>query len=173
MIVEVMGRDAGWIALQSGIAGSADVILIPEIEISYEKVTDFVKNKAYKENNTCIIVIAEGAKPTGHSQAKFPTSGGLLAEHMEKNSDLEVRLTILGHIQRGGSPTPFDRILATRFGQKAAECILTGQKSVFVTIRNNKIETVPLKEASTQTRMVPLDNELIKAAQSMGIYFGD
>ncbi len=170
MIIEVMGRDAGWIALESGIAGAADCILIPEIPYSTENLIRFLSDRS--DDKATIIVLAEGAHPLSEP-AKHPQTGVDLTNKIEQLSTLEARLSVLGYIQRGGEPTAFDKILGSRLGEKAATLLLDGEHSLYVSVLNDTLNPLPLSKASSQTRFVPKDHDLIKTARSMGIYFGD
>jgi 6-phosphofructokinase 1 len=185
MILETMGRYAGWIALYAGVAGSADVILIPEIPYSIDDVVATCKARSGRQRFT-IIVIAEGAMPQGGTMSVAqvdPSSpdpirlggiGNVLRRAIEQRApELEVRTTVLGHIQRGGSPTPFDRLLATQFGAYAASLVASGQVNRMVALQDNRLTSVPLHEVAHQTRTVPRDALMIAAALAVGTSFGD
>jgi 6-phosphofructokinase len=172
MIVEVMGRDAGWIALGSGIAGGADCILIPEISYNFENLIGFIKDKIIHDAKSVVIVLAEGARDVSQSGPQKGI-GEALAKNIQQATGMETRLTILGYIQRGGEPTTFDKILGTRLGQKAAELILSGETSKYVSIKNDSLTVLPLSMAATETRFVPQDHELVQTAKSIGTYFGE
>lgn len=185
MVLEVMGRYTGWIALQSGLAGGADVILIPEIPFDITKVCKKInERKAYKKKFS-IVVVAEGAKPAGGEmvvQRVISTSpdpirlggiGNRVGEQIEKLTEMETRVTVLGHVQRGGSPTAFDRILATRYGVAAVKAVAEGQFGRMVCLRGTSVETVPLAEAVGELRKVQPEGELVRAARAVGINFGD
>ncbi len=172
MIVEVMGRDAGWIALGSGIAGGADCILIPEIPYNFDKLTAFIKDKIECDAKSVVIVLAEGAREVSQTAPQKGT-GEALAKNIQQTTSMETRLTILGYIQRGGEPTTFDKILATRLGQKAAELMLSGETSKYVSIKNDSLTVLPLSMAATETRFVPKDHELVNTAKAIGTYFGE
>ena len=184
IIVEVMGRDAGWIALESGIAGSADAILIPEIPYSIEKLCDSIRQRRSSGSKFSIIVVAEGAASIGgkqsiqeKSQANFGAVrfGGIaheIADQMSHCIDIETRVVTLGHLQRGGSPVPYDRILATRFGVKAVELIAAQEYSKMVSLKGTKIESVDLSSAVSQQNLVDPDCELVATAESLGICMG-
>ncbi len=185
MILEVMGRYAGWIALHSGLAGGADCILIPEIPYDMDSVLGKIKERQKQEKLFSIMVVAEGARPIGGElTGKKPVAGSSekirlggigekLAEQIERLTGIESRCTVLGHLQRGGSPTAFDRVLATRYGTAAVECLMRGQDGYMVALEKNNIINVPLKDVAGQARNVPLDDELIHAARAIGICFGD
>jgi 6-phosphofructokinase 1 len=185
MIIEVMGRKAGWIALHSGIAGGGDVILIPEIPYRVEKIDEYVHNRSKKGRRFSIIVVAEGAKPVGGEvviqrivqESSDPIRlGGIsfvLAEQLEKIVDLETRSVVLGHLQRGGSPTPFDRVLATRLGSKAVDLIAEKDYGKMVSVQGNSLGEVPLELVTQGSRVVPKDHELITAGREIGVSFGN
>ncbi len=185
MIVEVMGRYAGWLALESGIAGGGDVILIPEIPYHIDSVCETILKRSKKGRRFSIIVISEGAKPIGGKQVvkrmvKESTDpvrlGGIshqLAEEIETQTKLETRVTILGHLQRGGTPTPFDRILATRLGIKAAELCQNNISGVMVAVHGSDIATVPLNEIGGKTRLVEKDHPLLDVAKKVRTCMGD
>lgn len=181
MVLELMGRYAGWIALHSGIAGGAEVILIPEIPYDIEAVCRVVKRRMAREGFT-IIVVAEGAKPMegsvttlGKMQGIVERLGGVgqkVAEEIEKLTGAEVRTTVLGHVQRGGSPTAYDRILSTRFGVEAVELIHNGQFGRMVALRGNDITSVTFEQAIEQLKFVDPDGQLVHTAEAMGVCLG-
>ncbi len=185
MVVEVMGRYAGWIALHSGVAGGADVILIPEIPYRLEKICQFVQLRNSWGKSYSIIVVAEGAKEIGgkmvvkETRAYSPDPirlGGIankLAGQIEQMTGLEARAVTLGYIQRGGTPTPWDRILATSFGHSALELLVKGVKNRLVVLKNNKLSSVPLSQVAGRIRNVPKNHSLIKAARAVNTCFGD
>ena len=182
MIVEVMGRDAGWIALEAGIAGGAHVILIPEIPFTIERVADYVKEREHIGKRFTIAVIAEGVKlpPELHQfeqeRRKSPRSmtvGMLIGDAIGKAAQKEVRVAVLGHIQRGGQPSPFDRILATQFGAAAVDLIAHGGFGKMVCLQNSRIRSVDIADATGVLKMVDADGDLVRAARSIGICFGD
>jgi len=180
MVVEVMGRDAGWIAMYSGIAGGADVILIPERPFDIDKVAETIRLRHARGRYFSIVVVAEGAKFStdvdpkhgspivqdmgqdefGH--ARLGGIGNILAREIERRTGFETRTVVLGHIQRGGTPTAFDRVLATRYGLGAIDMVHRGEFGAMVSLRSNKIVSVPLEEAVSQTRVV--DEEMIEVA---------
>ncbi len=184
MIIEVMGRYAGWLALASGLAGGGDIILIPEIPYGIDVVCEKIKERNRLGKNFSIIVIGEGAAPEGGEQVvkrMIETSpdavrlGGisrLLGEEIEKRTRLETRVTILGHLVRGGSPTAYDRLLATRYGCEAVHMAAKHSFGNMVALRGNELVTVPISEVAGKTRTVPLDSDLIKVAQSTGVSLG-
>jgi 6-phosphofructokinase 1 len=185
MIVEVMGRYAGWIALHSGVASGADVILIPEIPYRLAKICQFVQKRNSWGKSYSIIVVAEGAKEVGgkmvvrHTLAYSPDPirlGGIankLAGQIEQITKLETRSVTLGYIQRGGTPCPYDRILATSFGYEALELLVSGVKNHLVVMKNGKLSSVPLSQVAGKIRKVPKNHPLIKAARAVNTCFGD
>lgn len=179
MVIEVMGRHAGWIALESGIAGGADVILIPEVPIDIKEVCEIIKKRRSRGKSFSLVVVAEGAK---FKEGDFVTQeqkldafghvrlGGIgqaLADEIEKRTGYETRVTVLGHIQRGGTPTAFDRVLATRFGIKAMELALKKDYGKMASLQGNNIISVPLE--STVSKLKTVDMELYEIAK---IFFG-
>ena len=185
MIMETMGRYAGWIALYSGVAGGGDIILIPEIPFKLDSICRTVQERGKKGKRFSIIVVAEGAKPEGGQmvvqkiikestdQVRLGGIGQQLAGQIEDSTGIECRVTVLGHLQRGGSPSAFDRILGTRFGVKAVELAANGQFGRMVALKGLAVESVPLEEAVSKLRLVSPDSEVIKAARSVGVCFGD
>jgi len=186
MILEVMGRYAGWIALHAGISGGADVILIPEIPYKIDAIINKIAQRFRQGKKFSIIVVAEGAHPEGGEmvvQSFVPTShdpvrlGGIghkVAQEIEENfNHIETRVTVLGHLQRGGGPIPYDRILATRYGVAAVEAFMERKFGSMVSLQGNDIVTVDLQEAIKEIRLVPQDGPLVQAARSIGISFGD
>jgi 6-phosphofructokinase 1 len=185
MILEVMGRNAGWIALEAGIAGGAHIILIPEIEYEIENVIKKIRYRKQGGSPFSIIMIAEGAKQAGGSTVTSETGenrlqgveklGGVgfhLAKMIEKEIDLEVRTTVLGHIQRGGSPNSFDRVLGTRLGSYAVAAAALGKFGTMVALRTPDIVLVNLKDLAGKVRAVSIDSQLIQCAESIGINMG-
>jgi 6-phosphofructokinase 1 len=185
MIVEVMGRNAGWIALYAGVASGGDVVLIPEIPYDIEKVVGKVKERNRRGKRFTIVVVAEGAKPKDGNVVvqrvikKSPEPirlGGIgfaLGAEIEKLSGIETRTVVLGHLQRSGVPTPFDRVLATRLGCKAVEMIINQRFGYMVGVKGNSLNEVPLEEVAKGPRNVPSDEPLIQEARSVGTCFGD
>ena len=180
MVIEVMGREAGWIALHSGIAGGADVILIPEIPFTIETVCEKIRERELTGKKFSLVVVAEGAKLPALDPAgkPFPAPrpgqvGILIGDAINTVLKKDVRVTVLGHIQRGGSPSPFDRILATRFGVKAVELIARGNFGYMVCLRAGEIESVPLDEVVGKTRLVDPMGGIVRTARAVGITFGD
>jgi len=184
MVIEIMGRYAGWLALESGIAGGGDVILIPEIPYDIDVICSFVKKRSKEGRRFSIVVVSEGAKPIGGDRVvkkvvKESTDpirlGGIglkVAHYIEEKTGLESRVTVLGHLQRGGTPSAFDRILATRFGVKAAELCYDGVGGVMVAVRGSEIVTVPLSDVGGKTRLVELNHPLINVAKRVGACLG-
>lgn len=184
MIVEVMGRYAGWLALYSGVAGGGDLILIPEIPFDFEVVSTRLKERNRKGRRFSIVVVAEGAKPIGGDVVvkkiikestdpiRLGGIGQIVGEKIEGMTGLETRVTVLGHLQRGGSPTSFDRVLATRFGSNAARLAAEGKSGVMVALRSQEIVTIPISDAVAKLKSVSLDDDLIKSALSVGTSFG-
>jgi 6-phosphofructokinase 1 len=184
MILEVMGRHAGWIALHSGIAGGADVILIPEIPFSVESVAQKIKDRERSGSQFSIIVAAEGAREVGRDsiyQEKVgvesaPRLGGIgnyLRGELERLTGKETRCVVLGHLQRGGSPNAFDRLLATNFGACAVRALMQGERGVMVALQASNIRTVPISEAVANIKSVQPDSQLVRTARDIGISFGN
>jgi len=184
MVMEVMGRYAGWIALESGIAGGADVILIPEIRFKMDEVCRKIKQRAMMGSKFSIVVVAEGAmtdagekvlleKPTEKYEAeRLGGIGQWVAKKISEGTGMETRVTVLGHLQRGGSPTTFDRVLATRFGVAAVEMVAQEKFGVMVCLKGNEITSVPLEEALGKPKRVNPEGQMVKAAEMLGIEFG-
>jgi phosphofructokinase-like protein len=183
MILEVMGRHAGWIALHSGIAGGADVILIPEIPFNMESVAAKVKERERSGSQFSIIVAAEGACEAGRDiiyqqpgdKSHTPRLGGVgfhCQRELEKLTGKETRCVVLGHLQRGGSPNAFDRLLATNYGACAVRALMTGEHGVMVALHASNIVTVPLSSAIANLKTVRPDGQLIRTARDTGISFG-
>jgi phosphofructokinase-like protein len=183
MILEVMGRHAGWIALQSGIAGGADVILIPEIPFSVEAVAQKIREREACGSQFSIVVVAEGAREAGRDimyqergdAQHSPRLGGIgnyLREEVERLTGKETRAVVLGHLQRGGTPNAFDRMMATNFGACAVRALAAGERGVMVALRASQVITVPLLEAVSALKTVPPDGQLVRTARDTGISFG-
>jgi 6-phosphofructokinase 1 len=183
IVLEVMGRYAGWIALEAGIAGSADVILIPEIPFSMEKVAGRLLERKKAGSKSSIVVVAEGAKPAGGEMAvrekaadgyvlRLGGMGEIVANEISRCTQIETRVTVLGHLQRGGSPCPFDRILATRYGAAAVELIAQKKYGEMVSYQPPDITSVPLETAISNLKLVEPDGELVKMAEGLGVNFG-
>lgn len=185
MIMEVMGRDAGWIALHTAIAGGAEICLIPEIPYDINKIVRRITSRYSNGQGFVNIVISEGARPKngtitasqGSEGSEHPRLGGVAFQLSRQLKDAgcpaEIRETVLGHVQRGGIPTAFDRVLATLFGVKAFELVLEGRFGEMVRLKNNAIDSVSLEEAARSYNFVKRDGYLIKAAKGLGISFGD
>ncbi len=182
MVVEVMGRYAGWIALHSGVAGSADVILIPEHPYDIHKVVDKIKERESQGSKFTIVVVAEGASPIGGAVSVLAKEAGRadrlggIGEKVEAEiheiSGKETRLVVLGHLLRGGSPTSFDRLTALRFGAAAVRGLEMGHAGVMVALDPPHVKYVPIEEAMGQMKMVPMDSDIVLTAKDMGISFG-
>jgi ATP-dependent phosphofructokinase / diphosphate-dependent phosphofructokinase len=168
MVIELMGHNAGWLALYSGVAGGGDVILIPEIPYNEESIKDYLLSRAYENKRYSIVVVAEGIK----TPSKDKSPGQYMAKRIGEMTGLEARETVLGYIQRGGSPTPMDRILATRFGAAAANMIADKDYGKMVAQRNCEISSIPLAEVAGKTRLVEPNNPLVLKAKEMGTSFG-
>ncbi|MDN5345476.1 MAG: ATP-dependent phosphofructokinase / diphosphate-dependent phosphofructokinase [Clostridia bacterium] len=185
MVLELMGRYAGWIALYSGLAGGADVILIPEIPWRIEGVLAKIEARRVEGKPFSIVVVAEGVKSQAGElvvqrrvegsveKVRLGGIGQLVGQMIEEKSGIEARVTVLGHIQRGGSPSSYDRVLATRFGVAAAELAVKGIHGVMVCLQGNAIAHVPLEEAVGKPRTIPLDHQLLATARAIGISFGE
>jgi len=180
MVVEVMGRNAGFIALNAGLAGSADVILIPEIPFDLNKVCDKIHRREAEGRHFSIVVVAEGAVPKGGSVSLIDPAherlGGIadkVAHSIEQMTGKETRSLVLGHLQRGGGPTTFDRVLALRFGAAAVRLVAEGKFGMMVALQPPRIVPVPIAEAIAQPRRVPLDSDTITTARDLGTSFGD
>lgn len=167
MVIEVMGHKAGWIALYSGMAGGGDVILIPEIEYDMKNIKDTIMNRLKKGKPYSIVVVAEGIKTDGKKRA-----AEYIAQEIEYETGIETRETVLGYIQRGGSPTPFDRNLSTRMGGHATELIANGQFGRMVTLQGNDICSIPLEEIAGKLKIVTEEHDLIVQGRKMGVCFG-
>lgn len=185
-IMEVMGRDAGWIALHSAIAGGADVCIIPEIPYDINKIKEKIDTCYNKRRGSCIIVVAEGAKAkdgqvvgtvTGEVGYQHIKLGGiaetLAAELKAAGVEHDIRYTILGHLQRGGTPVAFDRVLASEFGVRAMEFVLEGRFGQMVAYHHPDVVGIPLEEAVREQNLVGTDNRLVHTAKGLGIAFGD
>jgi len=176
MIVEIMGRDAGWLALNGGIAGGADVILIPEVAFDYDEIIKVIEERKKRGRDFTVIAVAEGAKPAGEEEqvtasctvdsfghVQLGGVGNVVAREIEKRTGYGTRVVILGHLQRGGKPTAFDRIVATRLGVKAVEMIHEGKFSEMAVIENGMVTSVSLEKAINEDK--PLDRELYELSK--------
>ena len=185
IVVEVMGRHAGWIALNSGISGAAHAILIPEIPFDIEKVCDHIMAEELHGEHYAVVVVAEGAIPAGgapidqgvgevgRQDVLLGGVGQYVAQEIAKRTGKDARSLVLGHLQRGGSPTTFDRLLALRFGAAAVRLIEKGKFGAMVALDPPKIKAVPLEQVIGSIRNVPLDSDTIATARDIGICFGD
>ena len=182
MVVEVMGRHAGWIALHGGIAGGADIILIPEIPFDYNRIAAAIKERDARGNLGSLVVVAEGAKPKDGQQVKREMEGGefrlggigeIVAQEIAKRTGKQTRCCILGHLQRGGAPTTLDRILGTRFGVKAVQLANEGHFGSMVSYQNYQVRHVPIADAVNRLRLVPPNGEMVQTARDVEISFGD
>jgi len=185
MIIEVMGRYAGWLALESAIAGGGDIVLIPEIPFTIKSICETIKERRYDGKRFSILVVGEGAKPKGGDlvvQRNIPGSpeplrlggiGNKVADMIEKEISVETRVTVLGHLVRGGVPTPADRLLATRFGVEAVHLIAKRNFGKMVALQGQDIVPVAIEEVGGRTRTVPIDSSVIRTARSVGMCLGD
>jgi len=175
MVVEVMGRDCGWIALAGGIAGGAHIILIPEIPFSIKGICDFIAQRESRGSRFTIVVVAEGIKlpPELKQMARGWPVGNTIGDAIGLFANKEVRVSVLGHIQRGGSPSPYDRVLATRFGVAAVDLIAKGDFGKMVALRANSVVAVDVATAIGQLKAVRPEGELVRTARAIGIVFGD
>jgi 6-phosphofructokinase 1 len=184
MVVEVMGRDAGWIALESGLAGSADVILIPEIPFDLSAVCDAIQTRRKRGSKFSIVVAAEGAFPaegekvvqlSGVENLGVERLGGIgafVADEIARRMEIETRVVVLGHVQRGGTPSPFDRILGSRFGVKAVELIEQGLYGRMVSLQGTQVCDVDIVDAVDSLNLVEPDGDLVRSAEALGIMLG-
>jgi phosphofructokinase-like protein len=185
MVVELMGRNSGWLTLYAGLASGADVILIPEIHFDLQKVADACSNRSRSEKSFTIIAVAEGARPRGGDAVvrqiiadspdpvRYGGVGEVLAARIEKMTYLEARATVLGHVQRGGTPIAADRVLATEYGHAAVRLLVEGRFNRMVTLQQGRLTDVDIAAVADQQRLVPVDHPLIRAARSVGVSFGD
>lgn len=202
MVLEVMGRYAGWIALESAIAGGADVALIPEIPYDINRVAEKINNRRKRGKNFSVVVVAEGAKPkdgeltimgtrdngAGVDNTKLGGIGQILAQQLQEMTGLEARNTTLGYMQRGGTPTAYDRVLSTKYGTKAMQLALEGKFGTLAIIKNGRLDSVSLEEVvgnnktigavsgnteESNLRKITMDDDLIKTARNVGINLGD
>jgi ATP-dependent phosphofructokinase / diphosphate-dependent phosphofructokinase len=184
MVLEVMGRSTGWIALESGISGTADVILLPEIAYDIEKVCAKIRDRYARGRRFAIVVVAEGAHQVGGQpffiEKKVPGQadrlGGIaerVAREIGECTGFETRSMVLGHLQRGGSPTAFDRLIATRFGAAAVRTVEEKKFGTMVALQADRILAIPIPDAIAQIKNVPLDSDMMQTARDLGISFGD
>ncbi|MGD8778865.1 MAG: ATP-dependent 6-phosphofructokinase [Ignavibacteria bacterium] len=184
MVIEVMGRYAGWIALNGGLAGGADVILLPEIPFDWDVIYERVLNRNIMGKRFSIVCVAEGAKPKNGKMVvkakdikrtdpiQLGGIGEMVAKKISENTGLETRFTVLGHLQRGGSPTPFDRILSTKFGVNAIKLAINKQFEHMVALRSNKIQSVKIEDAIAKQKLVTPEDQAVQAGHAVGISFG-
>jgi phosphofructokinase-like protein len=185
MIVEVMGRNAGWIALHAGTAGGGDIILIPEIPYDIDVVAEKVLQRSKRGKRFTIVVVSEGAKSKGGDLVvqrivkestdpiRLGGIGFVLGSQIEQATGVETRTVVMGHLLRGGTPTPFDRVLATRLGTRAIDMMKNKKYGYMVGVQNNLLVEVPLEDVAKGKKLVPLDDPLIQSARSVGTCFGD
>ena len=184
LVIEVMGRHAGWIALAAGVAGGADVILIPEIPYCLDVITEKINQRNDSGAKFSIVVVAEGSMPLGGEAvyraerelggvSRLGGIGELVAAQVRRTCHADVRATVLGHLQRGGSPTAFDRLLATRFGAMAVHMIAQGQVGHMVALHAGHMTAVPISDAVSRPKQVPLDSDLVRAALGLHICLGN
>lgn len=184
MVLEVMGRDAGFVALHAGIAGGADVILIPEIPFGFDAICRKVSQRIEYGTHFSIIAVAEGARPKGGEQvyaiagdsvytARLGGIGQMVGKHLQDGCGFETRVTVLGHLQRGGSPSAFDRWLATRFGAAAVHLAIEGNFGKMIALQSENVVAVPLEEALAIPKRVNPQGDIVRTARDLGISFGD
>ncbi|MBW7888110.1 MAG: ATP-dependent 6-phosphofructokinase [Bacteroidetes bacterium] len=185
MVLEVMGRYAGWIALAAGLSSGADIILIPEIPFKWEAIAERVIERSTQGNRYSIICVAEGAKAANEEivirekdikrtdPVRFGGIGDYVARRIQEDTGLETRATVLGHLQRGGSPTSYDRILATRYGVRAVELAVNGEFGRMVSLKGTSVTSVTIAEAISKQRLIPTDGELVMTAKAVGTSFGE
>ncbi|MDD2717916.1 MAG: 6-phosphofructokinase, partial [Candidatus Wallbacteria bacterium] len=176
-------RYAGWIALNTGVSGTADAILIPEIPYNIQKVADKILEREKKHRHFSIVVVAEGAKPIGGELSvvskelgraeKLGGAGEIVAKQLQELTGKETRTVVLGHLLRGGSPTTFDRLIALRFGSAAIRALAEGKSGVMVALDPPTVKYVPLMEATKRMKSVPLDCDTVMTGRDLGICFGD
>jgi len=184
MVLEVMGRYAGWIALFAGVAGGADVILIPEIPFSYDKACEKIREREAQGKKFTLIIVAEGAREKGadfvtsgaqeaHREARLGGIGAVVAKELETRTGKEARCCVLGHLQRGGSPTTFDRALCSMFGAVAVELIANNRFGEMVSFLGTHVGSIPISDAVGRLKTVPADGGLVRTARALGISMGD
>jgi len=185
IVVEVMGRYAGWIALNGGLAGGADIILIPEIPFSWEKVYDKILTRELMGKKFSLVCVAEGARPIDgalttkgmdikrHDPVQLGGIGEVVARKIEEGTGRETRVTVLGHVQRGGSPTPYDRILSTKFGCLAAELAVQRKFGRMVALKGTEVKNVRIEDAIARQKLVNSDTQAVHVAREVGISFGE
>lgn len=180
MVVELMGREAGWIALFAGVAGTADVILIPEIPYHIEKVCEKVLAREREGRRFTIVVAAEGARPAGgeavfkdEERKRLGGIGEVLAKQISERTGKQARAIALRHLQRGGSPISYDRLIALRFGAAAVICVERGDFGTMVALQPPEVEAIPLSEAVRRQKKVPVDGDVVATGRALGVCFGD
>lgn len=178
MVLEVMGRYTGWIALHAGLAGGADAILIPEIPFRVESIANKVREREKAGNSFSIVVVAEGARPIGGeamylAEGRLGGIGHFVGDQIQELTGKETRVVVLGHLQRGGSPSPYDRLLSTRYGAAAVMAAASGIFGEMVALRAQEIVTVPLAEATGHLKTVRPHSDLVLCGRSLGVSFGD
>ncbi|WP_419943110.1 6-phosphofructokinase [Candidatus Palauibacter sp.] len=185
MVVELMGRHAGWIALYSGLAGTADVILIPEIPYQIEKVCDKIREREAAGRDFSIVCVAEGAVPVGGAavlktvhggsgdQTRLGGLGHLVAREISSRTGKETRSIVLGHLQRGGAPISYDRVMSLRFGAAAVRCVARGEFGTMVGLDPPRVKAISLMEALATRKSVPVDGDIVATARDLGVSFGD
>ncbi len=178
MVLEVMGRHTGWIALHAGLAGGADIILIPEIPFDIEVLAEKVRERDAQGSTFSIVVVAEGARPKGGSEmyvaeGRLGGIGHFVGEKIQQLTGKDTRVVVLGHVQRGGSPSPYDRLLSTRYGAAAVKAAVDEVFGEMVALRSDEITTVPLAEATGHLKTVRPRSDLVLSARSLGVSFGD
>jgi ATP-dependent phosphofructokinase / diphosphate-dependent phosphofructokinase len=184
MVLEVMGRYAGWIALFAGVAGGADVILIPEIPFTYESICTKIKEREGQGKKFTLVVAAEGAREKGagfvtaagqeaNREARLGGIGAVVTAELEKRTGKETRCCVLGHLQRGGSPTPFDRALCSMFGAKAVDLVAEGDYGKMVAFTGQQVGAIPIRDAVGRLKTVPPEGGLARTARAMGVSLGD
>lgn len=184
MVVELMGRHTGWIALFAGLTGTADVILIPEIPYRMENVCEKIEERYEIGRNFAIVVVAEGARPEGGEavyqdpggpvqQVRYGGIGERVADEIERRTGQETRSLVLGHLQRGGQPVAYDRLLSLRFGSAAIELLQEEEFGCMVALDPPDVRAVPLKEAVSELKRVPVEGDVVRTARALGISFGD
>ncbi len=168
MVIEIMGHHAGWLALYAGLAGGGDVILIPELEYDIDVITQYLYTRVKKKKDYSIVVVAEGI----YKPKKFDSAAQYIANSIEEETGIETRQTILGYIQRGGSPTPMDRLLATGYGAHAVDMIAANNYGMMVTKKGENIDSIPLSEVGGKLRLVPVNHPAIDKAKGLDVCFG-
>jgi ATP-dependent phosphofructokinase / diphosphate-dependent phosphofructokinase len=184
MVLEVMGRYAGWIALFGGIAGGADVILIPEIPFSFDAIVGKIRDREAQDKHFTLVVVAEGAREKGHDfvtsaeqpenrEARLGGIGSVVAAELEQRTGKESRCCVLGHLQRGGTPVPFDRALCSMFGTEAIELVAAGDFGKMVSYLGTHVGAIPIAQAVAKLKTVPPSGDLAQTARALGVCLGD